>query len=430
MWDTDFQMENWGDNIWYTRLTYYEGQEFKFRMNWDWTINLGGVTAADGGWQTVLQEGDNALSQDGPNLMLPATGYYDILLSPADQLVSVTYVGEIEPAVIELDQIQPIVDAENDTEVEVTQVVYAQSSRGFVLFDGKYSIFVYTGSDSFIPERGDIVKVKGKKTIYNNVPEITTPTYEVVGSAANEMMDVIGMCWDVSQDLDNGFASIAIPVYVEGVLQADAYTIKVDGQTFKVSLYYPYNFDFTNLVNHKIRVYGFYNGRRDSSSLVYLIPVGVEDYGEVEPVDPPSDSPFISNVTWELGERAYVDNTLNVTYGDYTFSDVPNVKLGTSSKAGNMKLNLPAGTTGLSFWAIGWNGKDGVMVFTIGNDTYNVTAAANTGAANSSPYNVTVQDTDHYSLSFPAALAEDTVASIETTSAGYRAFIFGVVASN
>lgn len=430
MWDTDFQMENWGDNIWYTRLTYYEGQEFKFRMNWDWTINLGGVTAADGGLQTVLQEGDNALSQDGPNLMLPATGYYDILLSPADQLVSVTYVGEIEPAVIELDQIQPIVDAENDTEVEVTQVVYAQSSRGFVLFDGKYSIFVYMGSNSLIPELGDIVKVKGKKTIYNNVPEITTPTYEVVGSAANEIVDVIGMCWDVSHDLDNGFASIAIPVYVEGVLQADAYTIKVDGQNFGVSLYYPYNFDFTNLVNHKIRVYGFYNGRRDSSSLVYLIPVGVEDYGEVEPVDPPSDSPFISNVTWELGERAYVDNTLNVTYGDYTFSDVPNVKLGTSSKAGNMKLNLPAGTTTLSFWAIGWNGKDGVMVFTVGNDTYEFTAAANPGAANSSPYNVTVQDTDHYSLSFPAALAEDTVVSIETTSAGYRAFIFGVVASN
>lgn len=431
MWDTDFQMENWGDNIWYTRLTYYEGQEFKFRMNWDWTMNLGGITAADGGWQTVLQEGDNALSQDGPNLMLPATGYYDILLSPADQIVSVTYVGEIEPAVIELDQIQPIVDAENDTEVEVTQVVYAQSSRGFVLFDGKYSIFVYTGSNSLIPELGDIVKVKGKKIIYNNVPEITTPTYEVVGSAANEMMDIVGMCWDVTNDLDNEFASIAMPISVEGVMSSNGYDLVVEDHVYNVSLYYPAPyFDFASLANHKLKVYGFYNGRRDSSSLVYLIPIGFEDYGEVEPVTPPVDSPFVSNVTWELGERAYVDNTLNVTYGDYTFSDVPNVKLGTSSMAGNMKLNLPAGTTGLSFWAIGWKGKDGVMVFTIGNDTYNVTAAANTGAANSSPYNVTVQDTDHYSLSFPAALTEDTVVNIETTSAGYRAFIFGVVASN
>ena len=558
MWDTDFQMRDYGDGLWYFKLAYRSGQEFKFRMNHAWDVNFGGVESNTDGWQTMLSIGEAvALAEGGPNLMLPEDGYYEVYLNTGDQTATVYYAGELrtydgiviwegsaymsgwqsedynhmlgseyawvdnglkagdeiriyydasninadywvfqiyaphwenleagsfdsygypetsgyvsyivkedelklfvnpldwggamiimgdgnveiqaitlvpgESGPVELDQIQPIVDAENDTEVEVTQVVYAQSSRGFVLFDGKYSIFVYTGADSYIPATGDIVKVKGKKTIYNNVPEITTPTYEVVGSAANEMMDVIGMCWDVSHDLDNGFASIAIPVYVEGVLQADAYTIKVDGQTFKVSLYYPYNFDFTNLVNHKIRVYGFYNGRRDTSSLVYLIPMGVEDYGEVEPVDPPSDSPFISNVTWELGERAYVDNTLNVTYGDYTFSDVPNVKLGTSSKAGNMKLNLPAGTTGLSFWAIGWNGKDGVMVFTIGNDTYNVTAAANTGAANSSPYNVTVQDTDHYSLSFPAALAEDTVASIETTSAGYRAFIFGVVASN
>lgn len=280
MWDTDFQMENWGDNIWYTRLTYYEGQEFKFRMNWDWTMNLGGVTAADGGWQTVLQEGDNALSQDGPNLMLPATGYYDILLSPADQIVSVTYVGEIEPVVIELDQIQPVVDAENDTEVEVTQVVYAISTRGFVLYDGKYSIFVYTGSNATIPTIGDIVRVKGTKTVYNNVPEITGPTYEVLGQAT-EMMDLYFN--DVTSSLDNSFADIAIPISVEGVLSSDGYTLVVEGQTFNVSLYYPASYmDFAAFVNHKLKVYGFYNGRRESSSLVYLIPMTFEDLGEVD----------------------------------------------------------------------------------------------------------------------------------------------------
>lgn len=408
MWDTDFQMRNYGDGLWYFKLAYRSGQEFKFRMNHAWDVNFGGVESNTDGWQTMLGIGEAIpLAEGGTNLMLPEDGYYEVYLNTGDQTATVYYAGELrtydgiviwegsaymsgwqsedynhmlgseyawvdnglkagdeiriyydasninadywdfqiygphwenlddayyvsslypetagyvsyimteevlstflntqgwggalivlgsgnveiqaitlvpgESGPVELDQIQPIVDAENDTEVEVTQVVYAISTRGFVLYDGKYSIFVYTGSNATIPTIGDIVRVKGTKTVYNNVPEITGPTYEVLGQAT-EMMDLYFN--DVTSSLDNSFADIAIPISVEGVLSSDGYTLVVEGQTFNVSLYYPASYmDFAAFVNHKLKVYGFYNGRRESSSLVYLIPMTFEDLGEVD----------------------------------------------------------------------------------------------------------------------------------------------------
>ena len=196
------------------------------------------------------------------------------------KIVAVTLVKDGGGQTPSLDEIQPIVYAENDTYVELTQVVYAISSRGFVLYDGKYSIFVYTGANATIPEIGDIVHVSGTKTTYNNVPEISNPAYEVLGRET-EIYDLYYQ--DVTSYLDEGFADIAIPISVEGVLSSDGYTLVVEDQVFNVSLYYPASYlDIAAFANHKLVVYGFYNGRRDSSSLVYLIPVSFEDYGEVE----------------------------------------------------------------------------------------------------------------------------------------------------
>jgi len=93
----------------------------------------------------------------------------------------------------------------------------------------------------------------------------------------------VGMCWDVTNDLDNEFASIAMPISVEGVMSSNGYDLVVEDHVYNVSLYYPAPyFDFASLANHKLKVYGFYNGRRESSSLVYLIPMTFEDLGEVD----------------------------------------------------------------------------------------------------------------------------------------------------
>ena len=95
-WDTDFRMTNVGGRTWYYKLAYHEGQEFKFRMNSDWSTNFGGIFPDDGGWQTVLQPGEaTAMVQDGTNLMLPSDGYYDIYLDLDNQLAYVYYAGEL-----------------------------------------------------------------------------------------------------------------------------------------------------------------------------------------------------------------------------------------------------------------------------------------------------------------------------------------------
>jgi hypothetical protein len=534
-WDTDFAMQKAEDTdyVWYTTIDYYTGNEFKFRMDGSWDVNFGleWVGTLGDWWSAKLMEG-------GYNISLESDGRWYVQLDVYNKEVLTFLVESFEPQETELDQIQPVVDSEDGTYWEFTQVVYALSTRGFVLYDGKYSVFAYTASDPGV-SIGDIVKVCGNKITYNGVPEIEKPTFEVLGHT-DDLMDLSYMYNDVTSYLDQDFASIAIPISIEGLLGSDAYTLTVEDQEFNGSVYYAVSaLGLSNLVGHNVRVSGFYNGRSSSRQLVYIIATKVEDLGV--PADPGNvygtwsligtisgtswdtdfvmesddenypglrgynliyhegeefkfrkdgswdtnfgigySSPFTAydgeqydlvadggnialeksgiwgiyidvvnatfaaffvgelpdfttNVSYTLVSKAYTNNVLNVQSYGQLYENVTNIKLGTASAVGECTFVIPAGSTSISFWAVGWKGDDTTLNFWIdglvGSDgtpeEIELTAYAQDGASGNSPYNVTVDTRDQKRITIPAH-TEDLVATIKTVSPTYRAFIFGI----
>ena len=130
---------------------------------------------------------------------------------------------------------------------------------------------------------------------------------------------------------------------------------------------------------------------------------------------------FASNVSWTSGsDGAYNEKaTVNGT------ADVPVLKLGTSSKTGTSTLTLPDGSTSLTFYALSWKGKPSKVVFSVnGEQVGSVEPAANDGLSNSSPYTLTVSDSDKYTVTFPAS----STLTVETSGSNTRVALFGVQA--
>ncbi len=125
---------------------------------------------------------------------------------------------------------------------------------------------------------------------------------------------------------------------------------------------------------------------------------------------------------------AYTDGvaTVNGT------ADVFTLKLGTSSKFGSATVTLPAGTKSVSFYAVAWKDSPASLKLTLGSNVIPVDIAANDGATGSSPYTITVADSDKYAFNLGGALSQDTPVTVETyegTNNGKRAIIFGIQAS-
>ncbi len=154
--------------------------------------------------------------------------------------------------------------------------------------------------------------------------------------------------------------------------------------------------------------------------------------GEVPPTPGPGGDEvgiMETNVTMIAGTNAYDDGKLTVTYNGTTYENVKHIKYGKGTAYGNGSIVLPAGTVEIEFFAVGWKGKDATLQFTIGETVKKVNVAANDGAANTSPYSMTVADSDHYTVSLGSALAVETTVKVETiadANTGYRAFLFGV----
>ena len=154
--------------------------------------------------------------------------------------------------------------------------------------------------------------------------------------------------------------------------------------------------------------------------------------GEVPPTPGPGGDEvgiMETNVTMIAGTNAYDDGKLTVTYNGTTYENVKHIKYGKGSAYGNGSIVLPAGTVEIEFFAVGWKGKDATLQFTIGETVKKVNVAANDCAANTSPYSMTVADSDHYTVSLGSALAVETTVKVETiadANTGYRAFLFGV----
>ena len=128
-----------------------------------------------------------------------------------------------------------------------------------------------------------------------------------------------------------------------------------------------------------------------------------------------------SNLAWTLVTKGTESNVI-VDGASY-----PAFKIGTASLTGKATVTVPAGSSKIGFYALGWTGVDGKLTVSGGNFSQAVTAVKNTGCNNSTPYTITnLTDSDWYSLSFGGPLNEDTVFTFETAAGGCRAIIFGI----
>lgn len=130
---------------------------------------------------------------------------------------------------------------------------------------------------------------------------------------------------------------------------------------------------------------------------------------------------FSSSVEWTLGTNAFSEKA---TINDV--EDVPVLKIGSSKKAGSATLKIPAGTTKVSFYGVTWKGKTATLKASVG-ETQVATQdlAANDGATGNTPYKLTVEDTDKYTITLPAKLEADTDVTVTTTTKA-RAILFAI----
>ena len=118
--------------------------------------------------------------------------------------------------------------------------------------------------------------------------------------------------------------------------------------------------------------------------------------------------PVVSEFPWTLGEKAYTEEA---TVNGETKTVL---KLGTSKLSGDATLTVPAGTKSMTFYAVSWKDTPSDLTFSgaDGMSPATVSPAANEGASNTSPYTITVSDTDKYTVTFASALAADTAIKV------------------
>ncbi len=155
--------------------------------------------------------------------------------------------------------------------------------------------------------------------------------------------------------------------------------------------------------------------------------IGDPQEEEEEPTPPVTDNgEYASNVTFGTVSSAYTDGVATVN----GVANVATLKFGTSKKFGEGTMTVPAGTSKVTYYAVGWKGKPAKLEFSINGEVIGTQeVAANDGATSNSPYTITISDSDKYTLNLSAPLAAETIITIKTIETGYRAIMFGVQAN-
>lgn len=139
---------------------------------------------------------------------------------------------------------------------------------------------------------------------------------------------------------------------------------------------------------------------------------------------------YDSELTWTLGSNAYDATSSTSQKATVNGVDVDNVlKLGKSKEGGSAKVSVPAGTAKVGFYAVAWKGSSNTSLScTAGSNVTTLKPAANSGAAgNPEPrYNITVTQSDYYTVDIPSGVTELTLATTGTSNC--RAIIFGLKA--
>lgn len=155
--------------------------------------------------------------------------------------------------------------------------------------------------------------------------------------------------------------------------------------------------------------------------------IGDPQEEEEEPTPPVTDNgEYASNVTFGTVSSAYTDGVATVN----GVANVATLKFGTSKKYGEGTMTVPAGTSKVTYYAVGWKSTPAKLEFSINGEIIGTQeVAANDGATSNSPYTITISDSDKYTLNLSAPLAAETTITIKTIDTGYRAIMFGVQAN-
>lgn len=314
--------------------------------------------------------------------------------------------------------------AEKDAELKVgPALVVAAASAGFLIEQDGARLYVYGTNTVAV---GDNVTVTATRGEYGGVAQLTNVSDVTVNSKGNTVT------YPTAKDITSSFGSYSSDsreyVTFKGTLtiSGNYFNIAVEGSDTVIGALVKPNGDYSAFNGKAVTVTGYFLYFASNGKYLYIIATDIKADDGTNPGGGGDDaSKFASNVTWTNGTNAYDDGVATVN----GVSNVKVYKLGTSSKVGTATVVIPKGTKSVSFYGVSWKGKPASVQVLFGETPlYTKELAANEGAANSSPYTITVTDSDHYTMALPETLTEDVTVTVTTTGSNTRVILFGIKA--
>jgi len=291
------------------------------------------IVSSDASWLTIadVKDGDYILEAAANDYTAVRKAHISIKGDGA--VASVEVVQDGVPATGAT--VTDIAAMADDSQIETLEcTVIAKSARGVVIWDGATALYVYDKEKFAGVNVGDNVKIFGKKTTYNGVPEITDVTDFVVYSNGNlfELPSPV----DVTADALTYQADKAEYIKLTGTLTVSGtyYNLLLDGvdsATKQGSINYPVDeLDAASFNEKKVTVTGWYNGLSSGGKFLNIIATKI-----VEAVDNPKGTltnPYLPSEIAALilggtipEEDVYVKGVVSVvkefsaSYGNITF---------------------------------------------------------------------------------------------------------------
>ena len=188
--------------------------------------------------------------------------------------------------------ITQVIGLDDETQFEAKNaLVVAQSTQGIIVSDGTSAAYLYHGTKISVSAGiGDIVSIKGTKTTYNGVPEITISSASdvTVSSSGNPVSHPEAT--NVTSTFDDYSSDVAEYVSFTGdlVKSGNYYNITVAGASAHTgSISYPINDVGTyisgakleSLSGHNVTVKGYFNGFTGSDKYLNIILTEITDNG-------------------------------------------------------------------------------------------------------------------------------------------------------
>lgn len=176
-----------------------------------------------------------------------------------------------------------IIAAADDDMVQTlpSTVVVALTTRGAVVSDGQNALYAY-GNSAAALKLGDGVRIAGRKTTYNGVPEITDISDVFVDSEGNAVE--YPTATDITANAADYTASEAEYIKLSGTLAVSGnyYNMTLDGldpETKMGSIVYPVDaLNAKSFDGKKITVTGYFNGLSSKGRYINIIATKIDEY--------------------------------------------------------------------------------------------------------------------------------------------------------